>query len=309
MIARECHIEIVAAQTEKPTELHKEQWQAPIALHRTLLNEHHEFFTASHHPVTKGHELRELAGRYAMAARMWRYGIHAFLELLRNRLPDALEFVLSFIYLIYSMMTLLMETVPDFLHTWIECLGDIYSYRMAIEEIDPRDREVWASTARLWYNKAANLSPHTGRIQHHLAVLARPFIVQQLFLYSKALTAAIPFKNAQESIVLLFNPILEQANSKAVIRYQLSDFHLVCAAGLLFKREGTISGFHKSVREFIHHFDIQIARHGSRFKVTGPEIAGSLFNMLLDFGKGRKQTVDNARQASAKADRNLPPTA
>ncbi|KAK4220472.1 hypothetical protein QBC38DRAFT_321844, partial [Podospora fimiseda] len=51
--------------------------------------------------------LRRLASKYAMPARMWRHGIHSFLELLRHRLPASLEFILMFIYLAYSMMALL----------------------------------------------------------------------------------------------------------------------------------------------------------------------------------------------------------
>ena len=116
-----------------------------------------------------------------MPARMWRHGIHSFLELLRNRLPDSLEHMLSFVYLAYCMMVLLMESVPSFLETWIECLGDLARYRMAIEEADLRDREIWSNVARMWYSKAADYPPNVGRIQHHLAVLPRPNIVQQLF--------------------------------------------------------------------------------------------------------------------------------
>lgn len=58
-----------------------------------------------------------------MPARMWRHGIHAFLEVLRHRLPESLEHMLAFIYIAYSMMALLYETVPAFEDTWIECLG------------------------------------------------------------------------------------------------------------------------------------------------------------------------------------------
>lgn len=217
MVEKKC-IEIVTQQAQNPNKLNKEQWQALIALHRTLLNKHHNFFKASHHPVTEGHELRELATRYAMPARMWRHGIHAFLELLRSRLPETLEHMLSFVYLAYSMMALLKETVSDFMETWIECLGDLARYRMAIEEADLRDRECWSATARTWYNEAADLSPNTGMIQHHLAVLARPNIVQQLSLYSKALVAAIPFKNASESILLLLDPMSDQIGARDLDR-------------------------------------------------------------------------------------------
>lgn len=89
----------------KHPRLNNEQWQALIALHRTLLHEHHDFFLASQHPSASP-SLRRLALKYAMPARMWRHGIHSFLELLRHRLPYSLEHMLTFIYLAYSMMAL-----------------------------------------------------------------------------------------------------------------------------------------------------------------------------------------------------------
>jgi hypothetical protein len=92
--------------------------------------------------------------------------------------------MLTFIYMAYSMMTLLLESVRAFEETWIECLGDLARYRMAVEELDLRDREIWAGVARYWYNKAADRNPDVGRIQHHLAVLARLDVVQQLFYYT-----------------------------------------------------------------------------------------------------------------------------
>lgn len=71
-----------------------------------------------------------------MPARMWKHGIHSFLELLRHRLPDSTEYMLAFIYLAYQMMALLYETVPTLEDTWIECLGDLGGYWMAIEDDD-----------------------------------------------------------------------------------------------------------------------------------------------------------------------------
>ena len=49
--------------------LNNEQWQALIALHRTLLHEHHDFFLASQHPSASP-ALRRLASKYAIQARM-----------------------------------------------------------------------------------------------------------------------------------------------------------------------------------------------------------------------------------------------
>lgn len=173
-----------SAQNDSSPKLNNEQWQALIALHRTLLHEHHDFFLASQHPSASP-ALRRLASKYAMPARMWRHGIHSFLELLRQRLPTSLEHMLTFIYLAYSMMALLYETVPNFEDTWIECLGDLSRYRMAIEDQDEdlRDREIWTEVSRQWCSKATT----TGRLHHHLAILARPNAVKQLFYYTKSL--------------------------------------------------------------------------------------------------------------------------
>ena len=102
--------------------LKNDQYQSLIALHKQLLHEHHDFFLASQHPAASA-ALSRLAAKYSMPARMWRHGIHAFLEVLRHRLPESLEHMLAFIYIAYSMMALLYETVPAFEDTWIECLG------------------------------------------------------------------------------------------------------------------------------------------------------------------------------------------
>ena len=140
-----------------------DHFQALIALHRTLLHEHHDFFHASQHP-SAGPAIRDLALRYSMPARMWKHGIHNFLELLRHRLPESLDYMLAFIYLAYQMMALLYETVPSFEDTWIECLGDLGRYRMAIEDEDLRDREVWTGVAKFWYMKAVDKNPSIGRL-------------------------------------------------------------------------------------------------------------------------------------------------
>ena len=80
--------------------------------------------------------------------------------------------MLTFIYTAYAIMALLYKTVPAFEETWIECLGDLGRYRMAIEEEDIQDREVWTQVARQWYLKASDQSPQTGRLYHHLAIVA-----------------------------------------------------------------------------------------------------------------------------------------
>jgi hypothetical protein len=151
------------------TQIIDDHWQALIALHRTLLHEHHDFFLSSQHPSASP-ALKRLAAKYSMPARMWKHGIHAFLELLRSRLPGSREYMRTFIYFAYHMMALLLETVDSFEDTWIECLGDLGRYRMAIEDDDQRERESWSAISQYWYRMAADRSPIVGRLYHHLAI-------------------------------------------------------------------------------------------------------------------------------------------
>ncbi|EPE25308.1 TPR-like protein [Glarea lozoyensis ATCC 20868] len=295
-----------AQANETQSTLNNEQWQALIALHRTLLHEHHDFFLASQHPSASP-ALRRLASKYAMPARMWRHGIHSFLELLRHRLPASLDHMLAFIYLAYSMMALLYETVPAFKDTWIECLGDLgryrmaiedddigdgeawsgvarllrnrlpaspehmlafiylaYSmmalvyepvpafentwieclgdlgrYRMAIEDDDIRDRELWSGLTRHCYSTASDKVPTTGRLYHYLAILARPNALQQLFYYAKSLGVEIPFISARESILTLFKPVFETNSAHGNMTpfdtaFVKANWHFVKAHGQLF---------------------------------------------------------------------------
>jgi len=88
MVESKC-IEIDNEQSQVPDgspKLTHEQWQALIALHRTLLHEHHDFFLASQHPSASD-ALRRLASKYAMPARMWRHGSEYM------RLPRGVLFV------------------------------------------------------------------------------------------------------------------------------------------------------------------------------------------------------------------------
>lgn len=301
MVESKC-IEVVAAQNAKGpgVRISNEQWQALIGLHRTLLYEHHDFFLASQHPSASS-ALQRLATKYAMPARMWRHGIHAFLELLRNRLPSSLEHMLAFIYLAYAAMALLYETVPAFEDTWIECLGDLSRYRMAIEDEDIRDREIWTGVSRYWYSKASDKAPTTGRLHHHLAILARPNAVQQLFYYTKSLCVPIPFKSSRDSILTLFNPILSGEPN----RLQPVDVAFVKAHGLLFIASNTdekekalpkpidelMSDYVGPKTDFLSELDGHIARTSRAWLEPGAFIAVSNCNSLLEYGKTDANTA------------------
>ncbi|PCD21444.1 hypothetical protein AU210_016406 [Fusarium oxysporum f. sp. radicis-cucumerinum] len=280
MVETKC-IEVDNAQssnTDANSKLNDEQWQALIALHRTLLHEHHDFFLASQHPSASP-ALRRLASKYVMPARMWRHGIHSFLELLRHRLPASLEHMLTFIYFAYSMMALLYETVPAFEDTWIECLGDLGRYRMAIEDDDINVREIWTGVSRRWYSKASDKFPTTGRLYHHLAILARPNALQQLYYYTKSLCVPIPFSSARESIMTLFDPVLN--NNTA--RLSPVDAAFVRAHAILFSGKSQ-DQLEESVKSFIDQLDSHIGRSPKRWLESGYHTAISQSCSLLGYG-------------------------
>ncbi|KAL4916829.1 hypothetical protein BDW62DRAFT_211653 [Aspergillus aurantiobrunneus] len=278
MVEKKC-MEYVKEQSQSETKLSQQHWQVLIGIHRTLLQEHHDFFLASQHPAGNP-VLKRLAEKYAMPARLWRYGIHALLELLRHKLPDSLEHMLTFIYMAYSMMTLLLESVPSFEDTWIECLGDLSRYRMAVEEADFRERDVWAGIARYWYNKAADKNPDVGRIQHHLAVLARPDIVQQLFYYTKSLVCVHSFAGTRESIFLLFNPLLKAPGTIRRLPEIVTAF--VAAHGYLFTGE-LVDPFMGTCDDFLSILEQYVGRMGPTFKLQGVYIASCNFASVLEY--------------------------
>ncbi|KAM5480133.1 hypothetical protein MaudMau93_007661 [Microsporum audouinii] len=283
VVEKKC-VEVDMQQLNSRSELSNDQWKALIAIHRTLLHEHHDFFLASQHPSATD-RLRKLATEYGMPARMWRHGVHSFLELLRHRLPGSLEHMISFIYNAYSMMTLLLESVPVFVNIWIECLGDLARYRMAVEEVDMYDRENWAEVARHWYRTAADKGPNVGRIQHHSAVLARPHILSQLFYYTKSLVCVEPFPSSKESILLLFNPLLEdeqkqkQTNPKQP-RHPPALTSFVKAHGIMFKKESVLSFLRYSL-QFFYSLPQHIGRTGEKFREQGVYMSCSNFATLF----------------------------
>lgn len=268
-------------ETDPNARLASDHWQALIALHRTLLHEHHDFFLASQHPSASP-ALRRLASKYSMPARMWKHGIHSFLELLRRRLPESIDYMLAFIYLAYQMMALLYETVPAFEDTWIECLGDLGRYRMAIEDEDVRDRETWAGVARSWYSKAADKNPTVGRLYHHLAILARPNALQQLYYYARSLTCVKPFPSARESILTLLDPILGRPTTSYAQALPI-DTYFIHAHAILFEKLSP-ENFEDARLNFQAQLDNHIGRVTAKWKEQGVYIAVTNLAGLFDYG-------------------------
>lgn len=225
MVERKC-IAIDKNLFETREILDNQQWQGLSALHHRLLQEYYNFLVFSQYPSPSS-ELHK--PEVEMTARMWRHGIQSFLQLLMLHLPASLEHTSAFICRAYEYFTLLHEAVPAFQDTWTECLGDVSRYGMAIEE-DIHLQEKWTALSRYWYMKKSDKNPATGRLYHHLAVLARPNAVQQLCYYTKSLYTAIPFPTARENIRTLFNPILTATKDES----PNIDLAFVKTHGLLF---------------------------------------------------------------------------
>ena len=127
--------------------------------------------------------------------------------------PAALDLLTDLVYDAYKFYTDLFEDAAllSFRTAWIEALGDLARYRMAIashvsldvnapssstlgridddaDEFVPsgasigaevaeawnvEDKDTWRTTARDWYSMGVTEKPGEGRLHHHLALLSR----------------------------------------------------------------------------------------------------------------------------------------
>jgi hypothetical protein len=145
---------------------------------------------------------------------------------------------------------------------------------MAIEDEDVRDRETWAGVARSWYTKAVDKNPTVGRLYHHLAILARPNALQQMYYYSRSLTCVKPFQSTRESILTLLDPILGRPG--ATLTHALPiDTNFIKAHGLQFEKKDQSPSveFRNAEAEFLGNLDNHIGRVTAKWKEQGVYIA------------------------------------
>ncbi|OAA40060.1 hypothetical protein NOR_06054 [Metarhizium rileyi] len=265
----------------KANEIRFKHYRGLIKIHRAALHDHHDFLLATQHPAASP-ALRSLPAEHRIPARLWRHGIHTLLEVFRCKLPHSKEFMLEFAHDAYLMVALLYETIPLFRDTWSECLGDLGRYRMALET-DTEDRNVWADVARGWYSKTSDKLPTVGRLHHHLAILARPNALKQLFYYAKSLCVPIPFHSTKDSVKTLFEPLLDMEPDATLEGVELVDAAFVRVHAVLF------TDTHKdllepSMRLFLGLLDKRIGSEHGFFLETGYYIGISLSCLLLGFG-------------------------
>lgn len=201
--------ERIAAYRQTNEPLGEEQWRSLVALHRATVHEFADFFFATQHPAAaRSRTLRESRLKYSMPQRLWQR-VQALLDLMRRHLPTSREHMADFISLSFTIFTVLYEHATDLQAIWSECLGDVARFGMAIQD-SFEERAIWVGSSRMWYLTAIDLNPGVGRLSHHLAILARPEPMGQLFHFTKSLCAVTPFGPARESISTLFNPIFSQ---------------------------------------------------------------------------------------------------
>ena len=201
---------------------------------------------------------------------------------MRRRLPSSRDWMMTFWIIAYQMLCLFLETVGGFEEIWLECLGDLARYKMAIEDADPYERDHYAATAYQWYMRTADMQPDVGRLCHHQAVLCRRQPLRQLGLYSLSLTARQSFLSAQDSMhTLLKNAI----NWQIKPRTNSNSFQiwLVRFIAELYK-DASMDQAITSKRESLDKMRDAIVREGEDFRQMGMYAAFSVIACLMDWG-------------------------
>jgi protein SMG6 len=109
--------------------------------------------------------LRNIPEKYNIIVRLWTYGFHRLLENLRRSALHsvvALEHLQSLIYFAYTFYTSLYEEVnlSAFRAGWLEALGDLARYRMAVAAMlpDPAYPSSYLSASNA--SGSGGLTPH-----------------------------------------------------------------------------------------------------------------------------------------------------
>ena len=167
LVEKKC-IEIDQQQASTMNKLSDEQWQALIALHRTLLNEHHDFFRATHHPLASP-ALRDLARKYGMPSRMWEHGIDGFVKSVHYQMPGMAEQMLAYLSSACSVLEKLSVHVPSLAHEWSECIKGLNIYCRELQRIlqaGPSSSHWCPSCVSDWTNNHAPPSFDPDNIEH-----------------------------------------------------------------------------------------------------------------------------------------------
>ncbi|CCM02870.1 uncharacterized protein FIBRA_04983 [Fibroporia radiculosa] len=146
-----------SATETKAGEDEAERWRKLMTDHKDLAEMMQKLLTMTLAPSVPA-SLRNIPTKYNLIIRLWTHAFHRLLELLRraasppNTSVIALEYLQDFIYYAYTFYTGLLEerNLQDFRSGWIQALGDLARYRMAIcglvESIQMQNGPLMAAT-------------------------------------------------------------------------------------------------------------------------------------------------------------------
>ncbi|EGN96009.1 hypothetical protein SERLA73DRAFT_112057 [Serpula lacrymans var. lacrymans S7.3] len=117
-------------------DLEQQKWRKLISDHKRLAEMMHNLMEISLAPSVPA-SLRVIPTKYNIIIRLWTHAFHKLLESLRRASFTsslALEHLQDFIYYAYTFYTGLLEepTLRSFKAGWLEALGDLARYRMAV---------------------------------------------------------------------------------------------------------------------------------------------------------------------------------
>ncbi|KAL9630553.1 MAG: hypothetical protein Q9164_006355 [Protoblastenia rupestris] len=170
-------------------------WLRHLASHQSLLEDYEELLSTFSHLVGESSLDKDLM-ESTIPSRLWHHGIRQFIEVLRKRLPQSTHLMSAYISIADRAMLNLHRIFGGSI--WRECLGDLASYRLVIDdERSPR----WRKAAISWYTEASDIKPYCGRLCHHLAKVSKGESLERLCLFLKSLTCVEPFEKARETML------------------------------------------------------------------------------------------------------------
>ncbi|KIP06005.1 hypothetical protein PHLGIDRAFT_73330 [Phlebiopsis gigantea 11061_1 CR5-6] len=130
---------VTTTRTRQEEEAEQERYRKMIKEHKELAGVVHQLLVVTLSPSVPV-SLRNIPIKYNLVSRLWLHAFHRLLESLRraatsSAFPEiALENLVEFIYYAYTFYAGLMDeqNLAQFRNNWVECLGDIARYRMAV---------------------------------------------------------------------------------------------------------------------------------------------------------------------------------
>ncbi len=135
MVETKCiHVDRAQATAAQDAMTADTHWEALVALHRTLLHEHHDFFLATQHPSASP-ALRRLAVKYGMPGRMWRNGIRSVLDIFSSNPNMRPEQMQEFLRTLRQSMDMLQENIPGMGGEWTKIEAALTNFEMFLHDL------------------------------------------------------------------------------------------------------------------------------------------------------------------------------